>query len=102
MGLSKAHFSGLIPLTKGTCAGVFVVFFCEERGIDTSGIKMSLQFDRNEEKHLTEAIRIHIDLPPEFPPKYKAAVAKAAELCTVKRNIFDPPEFTVSSDIREK
>ncbi len=85
----------------GTCAGIYVVYFCHERGIDTSDIKIKLQFERNEEKHLTEAIHIHIDLPPDFPPKYKTAVIKTAGLCTVKRNILNPPEFTVSAEIRE-
>ena len=42
----------------GTCAGVYVVYFCQERGIDTSQIKMTLQFDRNETKHLVEAVRM--------------------------------------------
>ena len=84
----------------GTCAGVYVVYFCDERGIDTAGIKMTLQFDRNEKKHLIEAVRIHIDLPPGFPEKYKAAVIKTAGLCTVKRNILDPPKFTVTAEIR--
>ncbi|MBW2635319.1 MAG: OsmC family protein [Deltaproteobacteria bacterium] len=86
----------------GTCAGNYVVYFCQERGIDTSNIKMKLQFERNEEKHLTTAVHIHIDLPPDFPPKYKAAVVKTAELCSVKRNILDPPQFTVSAAIREE
>jgi len=85
----------------GTCAGVYVVYFCDERGIDTSGIKMSLQFDRNEKKHLIEAVHIHISLPKEFPKKYKSAVIRAAELCTVKRNIIDSPEFSVTADIKE-
>jgi len=85
----------------GTCAGVYVVYFCEERGIDTSKIKMTLQFDRNEKKHLTEAVHIHMDLPPEFPKKYRSAVVRAAELCTVKRNIVDPPKFLVTADIQE-
>lgn len=84
----------------GTCAGVYVIYFCQERGIDTSQIKLTLQFDRNETKHLVEWVRIHIDLPPGFPKKYKKAVIKAAELCTVKRNIADPPGFSVSADIR--
>jgi len=84
----------------GTCAGVYVVYFCQERDIDTSQIKMTLQFDRNETKHLVEAVRIHIDLPPGFPEKYKSAVIKTAELCTVKRNIADPPQFSVSAEIR--
>jgi len=83
----------------GTCAGVYVVYFCDERGIDTSKIKMTLEFDRNEKKHLIEAVHIHMDLPPEFPQKYKAAVVRAAELCTVKRNIVDPPKFLVTADI---
>ncbi|MGV7224054.1 MAG: OsmC family protein [Nitrospinales bacterium] len=84
----------------GTCAGVYVVIFCQERSIDTSQIKMTLQFDRNETKHLVEAVRIHIDLPPGFPEKYKKAVIKTAELCTVKRNIVDPPRFSVTADIQ--
>jgi ribosomal protein S12 methylthiotransferase accessory factor len=85
----------------GTCAGVYVVYFCDERGIDTSKIKMRLEFDRNEKKHLIETVHIHMDLPPEFPKKYKSAVVRTAELCTVKRNIVDPPKFLVTADIQE-
>jgi putative redox protein len=84
----------------GTCAGVYVVYFCDERGLDSKGIKMTLEFDRNEKKHLIEAVRIHIDLPPGFPAKYKKAVMKTAGLCTVKRNIIDPPKFTITAAIR--
>jgi ribosomal protein S12 methylthiotransferase accessory factor len=86
----------------GTCAGIYVVYFCQERGIDTSTIKMKLEFMRDAEKHLTRAVHMHIDLPPDFPPKYKAAVIKSAELCTVKRNIADPPQFTISATIRDE
>lgn len=85
----------------GTCAGVYVVYFCDERGLDTTGIRMSLSFERNEAKHLVEAVRIHIDLPPGFPEKYKKAIVKTAGLCTVKRNILDPPEFIVTADIQK-
>ena len=84
----------------GTCAGVYVVYFCDERGIDMSDLKMTVGFDRNEKKHLVETVRIHIYLPPGFPEKYKTAVIKAAGLCTVKRNIFDPPEFIIKADIQ--
>ena len=86
----------------GTCAGIYVAYFCQERGIDTSNIRMKLEFERDEEKHLTTAVHIHIELPPDFPPKYKAAVIKTAELCTVKRNIVDPPKFTVSATINDQ
>jgi putative redox protein len=86
----------------GTCAGIYVVYFCQERGIDSSKITLRLQFEKNEAKHLTEAVHIQIDLPPDFPPKYKGAIIKTASLCSVKRNILAPPKFTVSAVIREK
>ena len=85
----------------GTCAGVNVVYFCEKRGLDIAGIKMTLAFDRNETKHLVEAVRIHFDLPPGFPQKYKNTIIKTAGLCAVKRNIIDPPEFIITAAIQE-
>lgn len=83
----------------GTCAGIYVVYFCEERGIDTTGIKMRLETDWNAEQHLTEAVRIRIDLPRGVPEKYKKAILKTAGLCTVKRNILQPPRFSITAEI---
>jgi uncharacterized OsmC-like protein len=83
----------------GTCAGVYVVYFCEQRHIDTSNIKLTLDISRDEKNHLVDAVTINILLPPEFPAKYKNAVKKVAEMCTVKRNILNPPTFNVSSKI---
>ena len=85
----------------GTCAGIYVVYFCEERKIDTTGMKMSLTFDRNEQTHLIEKVNIQISLPPGFPKKYRSAVVKTAGLCTVKRNILNPPEFLITADIQD-
>ena len=84
----------------GTCAGVYVVYFCHERGIDTSGLKMTVQFEKNEKTLLIEEVLIHIDLPPEFPEKYKSAVVRTAGLCTVKRSLVDPPLFEILADIQ--
>lgn len=81
----------------GTCAGVYVVYFCESRDIPINGISMILRFERNEQTHLMEKIAIDIRLPPEFPNKYRKAVIRAAEMCTVKRNLVNPPEITVTA-----
>ena len=62
---------------------------------------MTVGFERNEKKKLVETVRIHIHLPPGFPEKYKSTVVKVAGLCTVKRNIFDPPEFMIEADIQD-
>lgn len=81
----------------GTCAGVYIVYFCESRGIPTDDISMTLRFERNEKSHLMEKIAIEIHLPPEFPDKYRNAVIRAAEMCTVKRTLTHPPDILVST-----
>ena len=81
----------------GTCAGVYIVYFCESRGIPTEGIATVLSFEKNERSHLMEKIIIDIRLPPEFPEKYRKAVIRAAEMCTVKRTLAAPPEIIVTA-----
>ena len=81
----------------GTCAGVYIVYFCESRDIPTDDISMTLRFERNETSHLMGKIAIEIHLPPAFPDKYRKAVIRAAEMCTVKRNLVHPPEILVTT-----
>jgi ribosomal protein S12 methylthiotransferase accessory factor len=40
-------------------------------------------------------IEIQIQLPPDFPGKYKEAAIKAAEQCTVKKHLLKPPVINV-------
>ena len=82
----------------GTCAGVYIVYFCESRKIPIDDISMTLHFERNETSHLMEKIAIDVKLPPGFPPKYKKAVIRAAQMCTVKRNLVHPPEILVTTN----
>ena len=81
----------------GTCAGVYIVYFCESRDIPTKDMTMTLCFERNEASHLMEKITIDVKLPPGFPQKYKKAVIRAAQMCTVKRNLIQPPEILVTT-----
>jgi ribosomal protein S12 methylthiotransferase accessory factor len=79
----------------GTCAGVYVLFFCQERHIDTQDIKLVLEFDRNQKTHMVEKIFIRILLPPSFPKKYEKAITRIAGMCTVKKHLQQPPEFDI-------
>lgn len=90
----------LFLASLGTCAGVYVLYFCEERNIDTTGLKMSVTFEKDARTHLVTGADMHILLPPGFPPKYKKAVVKAAGLCTVKRNIAAGPNIAITADIQ--
>ncbi len=78
----------------GTCSGIYVLSFCQERNIDTDGIKLILKAERGRKK-IIDKIKIEICLPPEFPEQYKDAVVRAAELCAVKRCIQNPPSFEI-------
>ena len=83
----------------GTCAGIYVVYFCERRGIPTEDIKMVLSFRRNEKSHVAEKITIRLHLPDDFPRQYRKAVAKAAEMCSVKQSFLNPPEFDITAEV---
>jgi ribosomal protein S12 methylthiotransferase accessory factor len=77
----------------GTCAGIYVKNFCDQRGLSAENIRIiqKLSFDQN--KRLIDRIDLEIQLPDDFPEKYKEAVIKAANLCTVKRHLQDAPDI---------
>ncbi len=79
----------------GTCAGIYVKMFCDNRKIPTDKIKIIQNNEFDKETGLPVNITIDIQLPSDFPEKYKAAVLSAAALCKVKRSIASPPEFNV-------
>jgi putative redox protein len=84
----------------GTCAGFFVVSFCQARSIPTDSIRLVQTMIRNDTTHMVEKINIEIVLPPDFPEKYKNAVIKAAESCTVKKHLSAPPTIEVSTSVQ--
>jgi ribosomal protein S12 methylthiotransferase accessory factor len=83
----------------GTCAGIYVVFFCDARKIPTDGIELTqrLHFETVDGARKLRKVALEISLPPEFPEKYRDAVVRAAASCAVKKTIADPPEFEVTA-----
>jgi len=82
-----------------TCAGYYVLEFCKAREIDTKGIRLQQCINRNETTHTVEKIVIDIQLPEGFPKKYASAVIRAAQQCTVKKLIENPPAFDIRTTI---
>ncbi len=76
-----------------TCAGYYVLKFCSSRDITTDGITVQQSWQRGEGNRL-ERIEIRIQVPPDFPAKYHKALVRAANTCSVKKVILDPPEIT--------
>ena len=81
----------------GTCAGIYISSFCNERQIDTTDLRLILSFIRNTVTHMVEEIDIQIKLPSGFPEKYKSAVIRTAEMCFVKKHLTTPPQFSISA-----
>jgi putative redox protein len=81
----------------GTCAGIYVKSFCDNRNIPTDNIKIIQNTEYDKETGLPVNITLDIKLPADFPEKYKASVINVAELCKVKKSIANPPVFRVIS-----
>ena len=81
------------------CAGYYVLAFCNKRGISTEKAAVVMRTRKNPETKRIEKISIEIQLSPEFPEKYKKAVIKAVDSCSVKAHILNPPVFEVEAKI---
>ncbi|MBI5305348.1 MAG: OsmC family protein [Chloroflexi bacterium] len=85
----------------GTCAGIYVLGFCRQRGLPTENIRLVQRMQVDPITHLVSHITLDIQLPPDFPEKYKTAVIRSAEQCAVKKHFERPPEIQVSALIGE-
>lgn len=79
----------------GTCAGIYVKSFCDNRNLSTEGIKIIQSYEWNQETGLPVNIKLDIKLPADFPEKYKASLIHVADLCKVKKTMVNPPKFEI-------
>jgi putative redox protein len=87
----------------GTCAGIYVLSFCEERKIPTEHIALiqRLEYGKTQDgKTFIEKIVIEIGVPPDFPEKYRNALVKVADQCAVKKTILHPPTFEIRTTVK--
>lgn len=79
----------------GTCAGIYVKGFCDQRGIPTDQIRLTQEQHYDSVKKMIGRVDINIHVPSDFPEKYEAAVINTASLCAVKRHLKDDIEMNV-------
>ena len=77
----------LFLASLGTCAGIYVKSFCEQRGIDTTAINLTLDTVYDPVQKRVGKFIISIHVPADFPEQYEGAVIKTASLCAVKRHL---------------
>ena len=86
----------------GTCAGIYVSGFCRQRGIPTDGIRLVQRLEVNPLNGMVSKILLDIQLPSDFPEKYKTAVIRSADQCAVKKHFENPPQFEIKTTTVEE
>ena len=85
----------------GTCAGIYVLGFCQQRGLSTDGMQIVQRTHSNPATGMVDEIEIEIHVPPTFPQKYYDSLVRSAELCKVKKHLEKPPQFSVTTKLTE-
>jgi len=97
-GAAPAPFT-LFLASLGTCAGIYVLSFCKQRGLPTDGIRIIQRMHSDPMTHLIGQIDLEIQVPPSFPQQYYEALVRSANLCAVKRHLENPPHFNVYTQV---
>ncbi len=85
----------------GTCAGIYVLGFCRQRGLPTDGIQIVQRVHADAATGMVEEIDLEIQVPPTFPEKYRDSLIHSAELCKVKKHLENPPKFNITTAVPE-
>jgi ribosomal protein S12 methylthiotransferase accessory factor len=88
----------LFLASLGTCAGYYVLTFCQRHGIATADIRIYERCRVDEHGQLVQ-VELDIVLPADFPVRYRDAVALSAESCKVRTTLSTPPVILVHSRI---
>jgi len=97
-GTGPAPFD-LFLASIATCMGFYALRFCQQREIDTEGLRLRLETEREPETKMIHTVHVQVELPEGFPPKYVRAVERSMDLCAVKKHMFEPPRFVTETEI---
>jgi ribosomal protein S12 methylthiotransferase accessory factor len=85
----------------GTCAGIYVLGFCRQRGLPADDIHIVERVHSNPSNGMVEKIDLEIQVPASFPEKYRNSLIHSAELCAVKKHLENPPKFEITTQVAE-
>ncbi|MFO7987091.1 MAG: OsmC family protein [Desulfatiglandaceae bacterium] len=87
----------LFMASIATCAGIYALEFCKAREIAPHGMALTMRYDLDPKKGICNQLNIDLKVPPGFPEKYKKAVVRVMDLCNVKKQMLNPPEFVIQA-----
>jgi putative redox protein len=83
----------------GTCAGIYILGFCQSRHLPAEGISIVEHINHNHITGMVETIGLEIQVPPGFPEKYLDSLIRSAELCAVKKHLEKPPRIEITTAV---
>lgn len=89
----------LLPTSLGTCVALYVQRFLATRQLDASGLTVEVTSTGAPNPNRIARFAIEVKIPGGVPEKYRDAVRRAAEGCTVHHTLTHAPEIVV--EIRE-
>ena len=67
------------------------------RIIRAEGIRIVQRIHSNPLTHMVDQIDLEIQVPSDFPDKYRDSLIRSAELCAVKKHLEKPPKFDITT-----
>ncbi|MFO7722362.1 MAG: OsmC family protein [Bacteroidales bacterium] len=83
----------LFLASLGTCAGIYVKSFCDQRGLPADEIRLHQSLEYDQAKRMIGKINLEIHVPADFPEKYHDALVTTASLCAVKKHLHPDIRF---------
>ncbi|MFH0865323.1 MAG: OsmC family protein [Bacteroidota bacterium] len=90
----------LFLASLATCAGIYVKGFCDQRGISSEGIRLFQDMEYDQATSMINKVNIEIQVPADFPEKYRDTLITVAGKCKVKKHMQQPPEFNVYTSVK--
>lgn len=86
----------LLPTALGTCVALYVQQFLVTRGLDATGMTVEIGAMGAPNPNRIGRFNVDVKIPGGVPEKYRDAVKRAAEGCTVHHTLTNHPEIAVT------
>jgi putative redox protein len=86
----------LLPASLGTCIALYVQRFLATRSLDASGLEVAVTAVGAPNPNRLARFDVDVKIPGGVPEKYRDAVRRAAEGCTVHHTLVNAPEIAIA------
>jgi len=88
----------LVPAALGSCVAYYVQQFLVTRGVDPTGLEVAVGVAGAPNPHRIGRFDVRVRVPAGMPERYREAVVRAAETCTVHHTLSHRPEIVVAME----